>query len=772
MQYKQSIFKRTALSAAIVATLGLTACGGGGGSSSTDGDTSSFSSATTSGTAAKGIISGGIVTATEITSGNEVGSALTDTGGEYQLTIGSNYQGGPIQLAITADADTQMKCDATAGCGTRADDISDSDTNIDFGEWYKPGEGGIQMRALLPSASNGAAISASITPFTEMAAIRAEQDGISEESIAAANSVVTSLLGVNILNTPPVDITALPTDASATEIAYAALASAAANLSAIDSETGVIDVQAGIDALATALSDNGIVANDDDTDESVISLQDILAAATATLHSADVEDTSGVLNELQEDIQGAGEDGLVNPDPVDTATLSNVEKAKALVEDFRTYAMDLDATISDPSFGGQFAQEVELTSLLLNNDDSSNPLYVFDMVSNVGQYPWEYFEVDYEVANGQVSYEFSEADDYPFKSGSAIYTYSWNEETHVWQDKVEFINAVTIVGEHTVNMVFDSSGTYTGQSVYNEETRTTVGDSEETINSDIVGTIVSANNRLTVNSGNFENWDDSYRSTYFDDGTIYLSEDEGEYRIETSVSANGSLEILNEGASTPILFEGELALKSFNRETYFGSYSSNYETYDSSYSNYSTDVTYLESASFDGTLSLGTEVIAINANAAMPNAAEFFAMEDGSTIETEGQWLQMNAGIGITIDTASLSGVSLNVSAARTAFDAAEAQIRLSHNERSLLVSFATALTADGMPGALGDAMNLTLGEAAGDITVTDANGTSLVITPPATDEAGVIGYVVIDGIAVATIEQTEDGLIKTSYSDGTFEIY
>lgn len=771
MQSKKTLFKRTAISAVIVTTLGLTACGGGG-SSSTDGGSSSFSSATTSGTAAKGIISGGIVTATEVSTGNEVGSALTDTDGKYELTIGSSYQGEPIELAITADADTQMKCDATAGCGTRADDITDSDNNIDFGEWYKPGEGGIQMRALLPSLSNGAAISASITPFTEMAANRAEQDGISEESIAAANSEVTSLLGVNILNTPPVDITALPSDASATEIAYAALASAAANLSDIDSETGVIDIQAGIDVLASSLSSEGIVANDDDTDESVISLQDIIAAATTTLNSADVEDTSGVFNGLQEDVQGAGVDGLVNPEPVDSTTLSNVEKAKALVEDFRTYAMDLDATISDPSFGGEFAHQVELTSLLLNNDNSSNPLYVFDMVSNVGQYPWEYFEVDYTEPNGQVSVEFSEADAYPFKSGSAIYTYSWNEETHDWQDKVEFINAVTTIGEHAVNMVFDSSGTYSGESVNNEETGTTIGNYEETTNSDIVGTIVSANNTLTVNSGNFENWDDSYRNTYFDDGTTYYNEDEGESRYKTSVSAKGSLEILNEGASTPLVFEGKLALKSFDRNTYFWSDSYNNQTNDSSYSNYSTDVTYTESASFDGTLSLGTEVISIDANAAMPNAADFFAMEDGSVTETEEQWLKMSGGINLTIDTASLSGVSLNVSAARTAFDAAEAEIRLSHNERSLLISFATSLTADEMPGALGDAMNLTLGEATGDITVTDINGTSLVITPPATDEVGVIGYVTIDGLEVATIEKTEDGLIKTSYSDGTFEIY
>lgn len=768
MQYKQTLFKRTALSAAIIATLGLTACGGGGGSSSSDGD-STFS-ATSSGTAAKGIISGGIVTATEVTSGNEVGTAITDNEGKYQLTIGSNYQGGPVQLTINADADTQMKCDATDGCGTRADDIADTDTNIDFGEWYKPGEGGIQMRALLPSASNGAAISASITPFTEMAANRAEQDGISEDSIAAANSEVTSLLGVNILNTPPVDITALPADASATEIAYAALASAAANLSSIDPDTGVIDVQAGVDALASSLAAEGIVANDDDTDASVISLQDILDEANATLAAAGVEVQPIVVGDLETDVINAGEDGLVNPEPVDTATLSAVDKAKALVEDFRTYAVELDTNISNPEFGGAFAQQLELVSQIGTGNLETDPLAAFALVSDDVRDLAEFILDNYVDTSdsGTLTFPLPEDDAHllnsPYTSGSMAYTININEETGVYEITADFNNAK--VGPYTLNMDYVFSGTYisSGEDTYNEETGEGSGTYEETddTNNSISGTMVSAFSDLSVNAGEISEKTENAESSYNNE------QGSGTYNdvIVNQISANVVLEILNEGSDNPVVFTGDISANTMSKQS--EEYSNNYDT--NNYSNDEVSINYIKSLGLDGAVAYMGEEVALDVSVAMPNAEIFFAMDEAE--ETPEQWLEMNAGMGLTIDTASLSGVSLNLSATRTDFDAAEAEVRLSHNERSLLISFATSLTSDAEPGPFGSAMNLTAGEVSGNIQVTDTNGTTITITPPATDEAGVIGEVTVDGIVVATIEQTDDGLIKTSYTDGTFEIY
>ena len=773
MLNKKTFFKRTALSAAIIATLGLTACGGGGGSSSSDDGTTSFS-ASSSGTAAKGIISGGIVTATEVSTGNEVGTALTDIDGKYQLTIGSNYQGGPIQLTITADADTQMKCDATEGCGTRpADDgITDTDAVVDFGEWYKPGAGGVQMRALIPAASNGATISASITPFTEMAAARAGA-APTADSIAAANSEVTSLLGVNILNTPPVDITSLPAGASATEIAYAALASAAANLAGTDSETGLLDVQAGIDALASALSEDGIIANDDDTDESVISLQDILAEAAATLNKVDADDTSGILDELQDDIQQAGEDGLVNPDPVDTATLSAVDKAKALVADFRTYATELDTTLSNPEFGGEFAQQIELASNFIGTGKPGiDPVAALSYVSEDVQDLAEYILWNYEDTSDSGTLEFPLTEDNadllatPFSSGSMDYTIEINPETGAYEITADFTNAV--VEPYTVNLSFVYSGVYqeSSEDNYNQETKTTTGsyDEVDNMNNTISGSMVSEFSNLNITSGEVLQSSESESYSYNE------AQESGTYSsvMVNQLSLDATLAVLNEGSETPITFSGELNADVMSKEN--EEYSYNWST--DEYSQNEQSVSYIKAFDMNGSVAYGSEEVGLDVSVAMPNADDFYAMDLGSIEETTDQWLQMNAGIGLSVDTLNLSDVDLNVSATRTAFDAAEAEIRLSHADRSILVSFATQLVADGMPTSLGDAMNLTVGEASGDIQVTDANGTTMTLTPPTPETEGVIGEVTVDGIAVATIEQTEDGLIKTSYADGTFEIF
>lgn len=775
MLNKKTFFKRTALSAAIIATLGLTACGGGGsgGSSSIDVGTTSFS-ATSSGTAAKGIISGGIVTATEVSTGNEVGSALTDIDGTYQLTIGSNYQGGPIQLTITADADTQMKCDATAGCGARpADDgIADSDSNIDFSEWYKPGEGGLQMRALLPSATDGAQISASITPFTEMAANRAEQEGISEESIANANSVVTSLLGVNILNTPPVDITALPSGASANAIAYAALASAAANLASTDPDTGVIDIQAGIDALASALSANGIQANDD-SDDTVISLQDIIDEANATLTEAGVQDSSGIVAALEEDVEEAGEDGVIDPEPVDSATLSAVDKAKALVADFRTYATELDTTISNPEFGGEFAQQIELASNFIGTGKPGiDPVAALSYVSEDVQSLAEYILWNYEDTSGAGTLQFPLTEDNadllgtPFTSGSMDYTIEINPETGAYEITADFNNAV--VEPYTVNLSFVYSGTYqeSSEENYNEETKETTGsyDEVDNMNNTISGSMISGFSNLVITSG------EVIQSSESDSYSYNEAQDSGTYSsvMVNQLSLDATLAVLNEGNDTPITFSGELNADVMSKEN--EEYSYNWTT--DEYSQTEQSVSYIKAFDMNGSVAYNSEEVGLDISVAMPNADDFYAMELGSIEETTDQWLQMNAGIGLSVDTLNLNDVDLNVSATRTAFDAAEAEIRLSHADRSILVSFATQLVADGMPSSLGDAMNLTVGEASGDIQVTDANGTTMTLTPPTSETEGVIGEVTVDGIAVATIEQTEDGLIKTSYADGTFEIF
>ncbi|MBT8114655.1 MAG: hypothetical protein KJP04_04715, partial [Arenicella sp.] len=151
---------------------------------------------------------------------------------KFSYALGDNYQGGVLQVTITADVSTRMKCDIPAGCGNRTDGLTDPNLNttIDFGEFYNPSA--LTMTALLPGAEANAVVNASVTPFTHTAAARAKaQPALDAAAVANANSEVSNLLGVDILNIAPVDITdaaAVDGASSNKQVVYAALLSAIA----------------------------------------------------------------------------------------------------------------------------------------------------------------------------------------------------------------------------------------------------------------------------------------------------------------------------------------------------------------------------------------------------------------------------------------------------------------------------------------------------------------------------------------------------------------
>lgn len=362
----------------LVSTMGLvfvlTGCGGGGGGSSPPpaSGSSAITGVTVGGTAAKGIIKGGVVTAEELNGSGvaiaTVGNATTGSDGSYSLTLNDNYNGGPIQISITADANTQTKCDAPAGCGTRTDGLSDSDTVIDFGEFYKPAA--LTMTALVPVAASNETLSVSVTPFTHMAATRARAAAtLDAAAISNANSEVSNLLGgLDILNTPPVDITdsaAVNSAPSATAVTYAALASALSNQGLVDAN-GQPDLNAAISLLANSFV-NGIMEADDagGDDASQISLQDIVTAAEETFTAAGVIDTTGKLDGMQSGIDFAeAGDGTINPEPSTTVADPTLDKVKAMMSDVRTWGNVIQAEAQ--AKGSAFEVQVTMASDAVN----------------------------------------------------------------------------------------------------------------------------------------------------------------------------------------------------------------------------------------------------------------------------------------------------------------------------------------------------------------------------------------------------------------------
>ncbi len=357
------------LLSAISLALGLAGCGGGGGSSSTP--PTNTASATIGGTAAKGIVINGVVTAVELdASGAEVatvGNAVTGNDGTYSLTLNGNYKGGPIQISITADSNTQTKCDVAAGCGTRTDGLSDTNSSIDFGELYKPAA--LTITALVPSAQPNETLSVSVTPFTHMAAIRAKSaTTLDATTIANANSEVSNLLGgIDILNTPPVDITdsAAVSAAASAQITYAALASALSNQGLVDAN-GQPDLDGAINLLANSFATGVIEADDTNGDDAAqISLQEIVTAAEQTFTQAGITDTTGKLDGMQSIINYAESgDGIINPEPSSTAADANLVKVKAMMSDVRTWGNVIKSEAE--ARGRTFDTQVTLASDAIN----------------------------------------------------------------------------------------------------------------------------------------------------------------------------------------------------------------------------------------------------------------------------------------------------------------------------------------------------------------------------------------------------------------------
>ena len=381
-------FSKTLLALSITAA--LSACG----SSSSDDPTETPPPVTTieatlAGTAAKGIIISGVVTASELdSSGNVlrvVGTATTDANGRYTMDLNDSYEGGPIVIEVTNDASTTMVCDVVSGCGTaQAGDPLDEDASgtIDFGEQYKPGS--LSMTALLPDAEDGESIEVQVTPFTHMAAENALSNATLDTTIIeTANALVSNLLGgIDILRTEPVDITdaASVAAADASAVVYAALGASIAELAPEDAN-GQPDLDAALATLAEEFANGTMSAADDSVDGSPeddanISLQEIIQGAGTALAETGSTDTSGVLADLEGDVDDAiAGTGEVTPDTPVNVGDTDVAKAKSFVADLRTWGVTIGSEIESPSMA--FENQIDMSLMaedMIQNDGTGDAI--------------------------------------------------------------------------------------------------------------------------------------------------------------------------------------------------------------------------------------------------------------------------------------------------------------------------------------------------------------------------------------------------------------
>jgi len=347
--------KKSLLSLAIAATLSISVgCGGGGGSGGGDGgspSTPAVSASKLEGTAAAGIIKDGIVTAYELGSNGEplqvdgedkvVGTTRTDVNGQYILSFNDTYDGGIVKVIITADDNTDMVCDAFGdnSCGA----------SKGFGSDVKLPEGFAINAIVNPQGSD--TISVQITPLTHMAAARAVFGGeVNAESVANAISEVSSLAGVNIMDTAVPDITDVDSLAGASENAKQLALFNAGLASVLFANDVAANFNDKLDELSSSFADGDFDSDDaiKITEISTAVGNAVTAAAANSTIQGELESAVATVAAVVEVIENDTTDGSYNPEPTDSANQSKINQAKSLLTDARTFIEKIEEDFETP----------------------------------------------------------------------------------------------------------------------------------------------------------------------------------------------------------------------------------------------------------------------------------------------------------------------------------------------------------------------------------------------------------------------------------------
>jgi len=184
MKKRISVWPMMVLILAIGSPLLLFGCGGGSGGS---GGATAGADGVIAGTAVKGPVNGGTVTAFAINNGMmgaQIGTGTTDAQGNFAVSIGA--YSGPVMLRMSG--------------GTYTDEATGVSMTMQSGDI---------MTSIMPQAVAGAVMNGvQITPLTSMAQMRAQSmsGGMTSANITAANTAMGSYFSVgDILYTHPMN---------------------------------------------------------------------------------------------------------------------------------------------------------------------------------------------------------------------------------------------------------------------------------------------------------------------------------------------------------------------------------------------------------------------------------------------------------------------------------------------------------------------------------------------------------------------------------------
>src|SRR5690606_20655031 len=330
------------------------------------------------GSATKGVMINAPVKAYEILADGDlsaaVGTATTDSKGDYSMTLDSAYKGGPLRIVIEGGSGVTMVCDIPSGCGS----------DVLFGQ-AAPLSSDFRLSAVVV-APIGNTVSVHVTPLTDLADKLAEKKGYSAGNVAAANDIIRQAfqLGSDITSVKPVDITNADSIAAGSADAKKMALLTAAILTAADAQGSGDSLEAKLAAFAkTVGADGGLVVNDTGT-QPIVSVRDILAAAATVSAAAKTKaaddnksidlgavDTALALS-LSEAEAKPQSDVPTLITPIDTVTKSDVAKTKALAADLRAIATSSQLRDGTVQFGqqiqGAFGDQLDLISTVANSD--------------------------------------------------------------------------------------------------------------------------------------------------------------------------------------------------------------------------------------------------------------------------------------------------------------------------------------------------------------------------------------------------------------------
>jgi|GEM_PF-3430618 len=334
---------------------------------------------TISGTAAKGLVAGGVVNAYSIVNGLRssvvTSSTVTNASGEYDVVFEAGSPDTPYIFEIVVGENTTMKCDIPGGC----------DGGAQFGEVFDITDSSFMLSTFVADAtvedSNGNVVATQtananvFTHITTQSIVEELAVGQSTSSIQATiqsvQSSVTSRFGLtgDVTQLPVIDITdaAAVNNANEETLRFSAINSAII-AATIESGAGSVTITDAIATFTTQFTSTGLADIESESTTSV-SFVEVLNNASTVISS--VSSITGVTSSVVSTVVTAINDSVTittqigstiptKGTPSPTAGDTDIAQAKAFMQDLRHLSEDSFFAESDEMDFDSLARNAEM----------------------------------------------------------------------------------------------------------------------------------------------------------------------------------------------------------------------------------------------------------------------------------------------------------------------------------------------------------------------------------------------------------------------------